>query len=244
MSDTPSGAEPAVTPEWPPLTPLDRRVLGVLVEKQKTSKTADAYPMTLNSLTTGCNQKSNREPVMELSEEEVEETLLALNRRILVNKVQGGRVEKWRHLLYDQWRVSQVEMAVLAELLLRGPQTEGDLRGRASRMNDIPDLDALRALLAALQARNLVVYLTPGGRGAVVSHGFHTPEELAAERTKHGGGGTVAEFTPRAEAPRPASPALEIRLNEAFDEIARLKERVARLEARVPGEGSSGDVRS
>ncbi len=233
MSDAPSPEPAPAPPTWEPLSPFDRRVLGVLVEKQKTSKTADAYPMTLNSLTTGCNQKSNREPVMELNEEEVEETLLALNKRILVNKVQGGRVEKWRHLLYDQWKVNQVEMAVLAELLLRGPQTEGDLRGRASRMNDVPDLDALRALLASLQARNLVVYLTPGGRGAVVSHGFHTPEELAAERVKHGGGGTVVEFIPRVEPARPTSPTLEARLAEAFDEIARLKERVARLEARA-----------
>lgn len=232
MSDAPVSAEPVVNPEWPPLSPLDRRVLGVLVEKQKTSKTADAYPMTLNSLTTGCNQKSNREPVMELSEDEVEETLLALNKRVLVNKVQGGRVEKWRHLLYDQWKVSQVEMAVLAELLLRGPQTEGDLRGRASRMNDIADLDTLRVLLAGLQARNLVVYLTPGGRGAVVTHGFHTPEELATERAKHGGGAGTVDFPPRVEAPRPTvTPGLETRLNEAFDEIARLRERVARLEA-------------
>lgn len=235
MSDAPSPAavEPVPT-TWEPLSPLDRRVLGVLVEKQKTSKTADAYPMTLNSLTTGCNQKSNREPVMELGEDEVEETLLSLNRRVLVNKVQGGRVEKWRHLLYDQWKVSQVEMAVLAELLLRGPQTEGDLRGRASRMNDIADLDTLRVLLAGLQARNLVVYLTPGGRGAVVTHGFHTADELAAERAKHGGGGAAVEFTPRVEPARPTvTPGLEARLAEAFDEIARLKERVARLESRA-----------
>jgi uncharacterized protein YceH (UPF0502 family) len=227
VSDTPS-PEAATPPTWEPLSPLERRVLGVLIEKQKTSKTSDAYPMTLNSLTTGCNQKSNREPVTELNDDEVEETLLALNKRVLVNKVQGGRVEKWRHLLYDLWKVSQVEMAVLAELLLRGPQTEGDLRSRASRMNDIPDLETLRELLNGLKGRNFVVYLTPSGRGAVVTHGFHTPEELAQEKARHGGGGDVVRTEPARSV---SSPALEARLTEALEQIAELKERVTRLEA-------------
>lgn len=232
MADTPSPV-PA-PPAGEPLSAVERRVLGVLIEKQKTSKTSDAYPMTVNSLTTGCNQKSNRDPVMELNEDEVEETLLGLSRRALANKVQGGRVEKWRHLLYDQWKVSQVEMAVLAELLLRGPQTEGDLRGRASRMNDVADLDVLRDLLAALESRQFVVYLTPRGRGAVVTHGFHPPQELEVLRQVHaGGGGTEPprEYTPRAAAPA----GLEAKLDEAFAEIARLKERVAALEARAGG---------
>ena len=230
-SNLETAAAPVQPMTWDPLTPLERRVLGVLIEKQKTSKTSDAYPMTLNSLTTGCNQKSNREPVMELSDEEVEETLLALNKRILVNKVQGGRVEKWRHLLYDLWKVSQVEMAILAELLLRGPQTEGDLRGRASRMNDIPDLETLRVLLSGLAARNLVVYVTPGGRGAVVTHGFHPAVELEQERKRHGGSVGVSEVV-RSEPVRTShNPALEARLAEALEQIVELKERVARLEA-------------
>lgn len=244
MSDAlPPPAEPETPPPppppvWEPLPPRERRVLGVLIEKQKTA--GDTYPMTINAIVTGSNQKSNREPVMSLDDDEVEEALLDLNRKVLVNRVQGGRVEKWRHLLYDLWKVNKVEMAVVAELLLRGPQTEGDLRGRASRMDDIADLDTLRTLLRDLVRRNFVVYLTPGGRGAVVTHGFHTADELAAERAKHGGGGDVSARS-AGESPtvaRSASDgqraALETKLAEAVAEIEKLKGRVAALEAKAP----------
>lgn len=228
-------APPPPPPVWEPLGPLERRVLGVLIEKQKTGG-GDTYPMTINALVTGSNQKSNRDPVMSLDEDEVEEALLELNRKVLVNRVQGGRVEKWRHLLYDFWKVSKVEMAIIAELLLRGPQTEGDLRSRASRMDDIADLDTLRNLLRDLVRRNFVLYLTPGGRGAVVTHGFHTPEELVAERAKHGGSGGGEVFARTASEGRPADVRpradLEMKLAEAFAEIEKLKERVAALEAK------------
>lgn len=227
---------PPPPPTWEPLAPLERRVLGVLIEKQKTGS-GDTYPMTVNALVTGSNQKSNRDPVMSLDEDEIEETLLELNRKVLVNRVQGGRVEKWRHLLYDLWKVSKVEMAILAELLLRGPQSEGDLRGRASRMDDIADLDTLRSLLRELGRRNFVLYLTPPGRGAVVTHGFHTAEELAAERARHGGGGGGGETSspaPRAATP-PVTAALEAKLNDALAEIEKLKERVTTLEAKAGG---------
>ena len=208
-----------------PLSVLERRVLGVLVEKNKTSKTPDTYPMTLNSVTTGCNQKSNRDPVLELDEDEVEEALTDLMKKGLTIKQQGGRTDRWRHLLYDAWNPTKVELAILAELLLRGPQSEGDLRGRASRMDEIADLDTLRTLLKGLCERNLTVYLSPPGRGAMVTHGFHTPEEFASIR---GGQGPMAVEVPL---PR-VSGGLEGKLNEALVEIALLKERVAALEGR------------
>jgi uncharacterized protein YceH (UPF0502 family) len=193
--------------------------------------------MTINSLVTGSNQKSNRDPVVSLDDDEVEEVLLELNRKVLVNRVQGGRVEKWRHLLYDLWKVSKVEMAIIAELLLRGPQTEGELRTRASRMDDIADLDTLRNLLRDLERRNFVRYLTPGGRGAVVTHGFHMPEELAAERAKHGssGGGELSARSASEGRTTDVRPRvdLEAKLAEAFAEIEKLKERVAALEVVV-----------
>lgn len=219
---------PSPAPQsWSPLTATQRRVLGVLIEKQKTSKTADAYPMTLNSIVVGCNQKSNRDPVTELDEDEVEETLGELGRAGMVMRMTGGRADRFRHLLYEQWRVTKVELAVLAELLLRGSQTEGDLRGRASRMDDIPDLDALRGLLGPLAERKLVVYLSePNRRGTVVTHGFWPADELERERAKHAGGGAV-ESDP---APRSGG-----RLDEVLAELAALKERVARLEARLDG---------
>ncbi len=203
---------------WQPIPPHERRVLGVLIEKQKTSKTADAYPMTLNSIVVGCNQKSNRDPVYDLDDDAVEEALDALQKKGVVVKMTGSRADRWRHQLYELWRVTKVEMAVLAELLLRGPQSEGDLRGRASRMEEVADLDELRAMLKTLAERKLVVYVTgAGGRGAVVTHGFHAADELAA---------AAAHPAHRPEAaPAPAGGALEARL-------AALEARVAALEAR------------
>src|SRR5262249_14942459 len=136
-------AAPVAAPSaaWPVLSFHERRVLGVLVEKAKT--TPDIYPLSLNALVTGCNQKSNREPVLNLSDAEVEEALANCQKKGLVVKITGGRVERWRHTLYESWHVDKVELAILAELLLRGPQTEGELRARASRMESIADLDAL-----------------------------------------------------------------------------------------------------
>src|SRR5207302_953110 len=99
--------------------------------KQKTSKTADTYPLSLNSLTTGCNQKSNRDPVMSVSDDEVAEVLPSLQERGLAAKITGGRVDRWKHLLYEKWNISAAEMAVLAELLLRGPQRR-KFRSRAA----------------------------------------------------------------------------------------------------------------
>ena len=116
MSDEPTPAE--TPPVLPVLSLPERRVLGVLVEKAKT--TPDAYPLSLNALVTGCNQKSNREPVLNLSDLDVEDALTDAQKKGLVLKVtglSGSRVERWRHNLYDSWRVNKVELAVLAELL-------------------------------------------------------------------------------------------------------------------------------
>ena len=161
---------------WPVLNIVERRVLGVLVEKQKTTET---YPLTLNSIVTACNQKSNRDPLLDLKDDAVEEGLRSSQQKGLVMQVISGRVDKWKHKLYEAWNASSVELAVLAELLLRGPQTEGELRGRASRMDDIRDVDHLREILKPLTERKLVIYLGPEGRrGTVLTHGFHDPHEL------------------------------------------------------------------
>jgi uncharacterized protein YceH (UPF0502 family) len=206
---------------WEPLTPLQRRILGVLVEKQKTSKTADTYPLSLNALTTGCNQKSNRDPVLDLSEDDVAEALPALQQAGLASKITGGRVDRWKHLLYEKWNVNAAEMAVLAELLLRGPQTVGDLRGRADRMSPIASLDELQAILKPLAERNLIVYFTdPERRGAMLTHGFHLPEELAAARATAGSGASF-EASPRTSAP-PA----DSKMNSLVKDVEMLKETV------------------
>ena len=217
------------------LSLVERRVLGVLAEKQKT--TPDSYPMTLNALVTGCNQKSNRDPILNLSNDDVEEGLLAAQQKGLAIRLTGsGRVEKWRHNLYDSWHVDKVEMAVLTELLLRGPQTEGELRGRASRMESIDDLDALRAKLKPMAERGLVVYLTPEGRrGTVLTHGFHAPDELERLRVRHAGAPLDEEprHTPAASAETAPGEieALKQTLATLQTELAAVKEELRQLKA-------------
>jgi hypothetical protein len=231
-AEVPSSVPPQPA-EWPVLSLIERRVLGVLVEKAKT--TPDVYPLSLNSLVTGCNQKSNRDPVLDLADHEVEEALGALQKKGLVIKVTGGRVERWRHCLYEAWRVDKVELAVLGELLLRGPQTEGELRSRASRMEPIADLDALRIVLKPLTERRLVVYLTAEGRrGTVLTHGMHAPDEVDKLRSRHRSEveepRAAAVTAPAADRP-PSS--LEARLAQMGTEIAQLRDLVAQLQATV-----------
>ena len=179
---------------WVPLTPRERRVLGVLVEKAKT--TPEYYPMTTAALVSGCNQKSNRDPVTNYDADFVEETLHGLRKKGATVMIEGsGRVVRWKHTLYDWLKVTKVELAVIAELLLRGPQTEGDLRTRASRMEPLPDLPALQAVLESLAAKDLVLYLSPRGvkRGVVVTHNLYPPEELAKVRQSFAQAGAMAE---------------------------------------------------
>ncbi|MFO0950871.1 MAG: YceH family protein [Isosphaeraceae bacterium] len=181
MSTAP--ADPAAPRTWVPLKPRERRVLGVLVEKAKT--TPDVYPMTIAALVTGCNQKTNRDPITNYDADDVEDILQDLRRKGAAVMVEaGGRVVRWKHTLYDWLKVNKVELAVVAELLLRGAQTEGDLRARASRMEPLADLTVLQSILESLSARDLVVYLTPPGtrRGVVVTHGLYPPDELEKVR--------------------------------------------------------------
>jgi uncharacterized protein len=173
---------------WVPLKSRERRVLGVMVEKAKT--TPEYYPMTVAAIVAACNQKSNRDPVTNYDQDDVEETLHGLRKKGAVILIEGsGRVAKWKHTLYDWLKVTKVELAVMAELLLRGPQTEGDLRARANRMEPLADLPALQAILDALTQRLLVVCLSPPGqkRGVFVTHGLYPPEELEKVRAAFAG---------------------------------------------------------
>ncbi len=165
------------TPTWSPLNAKQRRVLGVLMEKSKT--TPDAYPMTFAGLTTGCNQKTNRAPITNFTTDQVEKIVDELRVIGALTIVQGnGRVDKVRHYAYQWLGLSKTEAAVMTELLLRGEQTVGELRTRASRMEPIADLAALNALIDALVSRNLMVLLTPAGRGQLVSHNLYPEWEL------------------------------------------------------------------
>lgn len=165
------------------LSLIERRVFGVLIEKAKT--TPSAYPLTLNAIITACNQKSNRDPVMQLDEPAVETALETLRRVGAVGIIQGaGRVDKFRHYAYEWLGVDKLELSVLCELLLRGPQTEGELRSHVSRMESIPDLPALRTVLDSLESKGLLRRLTPPGRGHTVTHSFHPPRELERIQTQ------------------------------------------------------------
>jgi uncharacterized protein YceH (UPF0502 family) len=188
MSDltaSPPPSEPSS--KWHALPAIDRRVFGVLIEKGKT--TPDQYPMSLNALAAGCNQKSNRYPQMELDQEDVLKALDRLRMLGAVAEVQGGgRVPRYRHFAYEWLGVNKVELAVMAELLLRGSQTEGDLRGRAARMEPIADVAALRPVLESLVSKRLVVSLTAPGRGHMVTHNLYEPQEMEKQRALAGGG--------------------------------------------------------
>lgn len=223
-------------PIAPPVLSLhERRVLGVLVEKQKT--TPDVYPLSPNALLTACNQKSNRDPLLNLTDLDVEEALVSCQKKGLVMKITGGRVERWRHTLYDTWRVSKIEMAVLAELLLRGPQTEGELRGRVSRMEPIEDLDKLRAVCQPLAERKFVVYLTPEGRrGTMLTHGFQEAKDVERLKTMHFASADSAEQELSARATRPTAerpPPPDDRRDESLGQIAALQAALAELQGQV-----------
>ena len=225
-----------LTPEtWPGLTLNERRVLGVLVEKAKT--TPDAYPLTLHGLITGSNQKSNRDPVLALTDADVEEALETLKKLGYAQQIMGsGRADKFRHALYDALRVDKVQLAILGELLLRGGQTEGELRTRASRMEPIDDLDALRSQLRILSQRGLVVYLTPEGRrGTIITHGLYPAEEL--EQLKERSHLGAATETAAAVAPRDARPAsdYELRLQNLESAMTELRALVKSLEIAIAG---------
>jgi uncharacterized protein YceH (UPF0502 family) len=228
----PSASQPTTKPRWQPLEALERRVLGVLVEKAKT--TPENYPLSLNALKSGCNQKNNRAPLMQVEEDQVAAALESLRRVGAVAEIQGsGRVDKYRHLAYEWMGVEKVELAVMAELLLRGAQTVGELRGRAARMEPIKDLADLRPVLDALVAKGLIAFLTPEGRGAIVTHALYQDRELDKVRRE------AAMLQPTDE-PREREPAAVIARPQPVVsaaapragvdlELARLREEVATL---------------
>jgi uncharacterized protein YceH (UPF0502 family) len=225
--------------KWQPLERSERRVVGVLVEKAKT--TPDNYPLTLNSLLNGANQKSNRFPQMQLDEEHVYDALEKLRKLGAAAEVQGdGRAPKFRHLLYDWLGVDKFELAVMAELLLRGAQTVGELRGRAARMEKIAGMTELQPILASLSAKGLLLYLTPPGRGCIVTHALYQEQELAKLRAEHGNTAVPAPVSHEAAATRaePTQPTsdphqLEQLRTEVSALRAELHEKTETLQAQI-----------
>ena len=223
---------PPVEKSWVPLNHRERRVLGVLVEKAKT--TPEYYPLTIAALVTGCNQKSNRDPITNYDADDVEEVLQGLRKKGAVVMVEaGGRVVRWKHTLYDWLKVTKVELAVMAELLLRGAQTEGDLRSRATRMEPLPDLPSLQAVLESLAAKDLIVHLSPPGvrRGVVVTHNLYPPDELEREKARQAAAPVVED-----EPGRPArTPSIRLEAGPQVspDELATIRGELAALRDQV-----------
>lgn len=218
------------------LTPGESRVLGVLVEKAFT--TPEQYPLSLNAVVAGANQKSNRHPVLAMTDDEAFDALEALRAKGLVVRVEAGggsRVLRFRHNATDALRVRAGELAVLAELLLRGPQTQGELRGRAARMTPMESLDVVRDMIRALREREepLVRDLppSPGSRAEryvqLLCPDLHPLEE--------------GEGSPNASAPQRDAPAsfvqreggLSQRVEALEAEVATLRSALRRLAASI-----------
>ena len=163
------------------LTPLEARVLGCLLEKQLS--TPDVYPLSLNALTNACNQSSNRAPVMAVAEAEAEAAVASLVEQGLAERW-PGRAMKYAHLAKQAWHLAEQEAAILAELLLRGPQTPGELRTNSKRMYAFTDLAEIEAALGSLMEAEppLLVRLAkaPGAREARVAHLLSGPVDAAA----------------------------------------------------------------
>lgn len=212
------------------LTPHEARIIGCLIEKQIT--TPDQYPLSLNALVNACNQKSNRDPVLDLDEGTVQRTLDALAKKHFVVEKSGfgSRVPKYQHRFcnteYGTLKLDEQELAVTCELLLRGPQTPGELRTRAGRMATFADVDQVEATLTRLAVREgFVVRLArePGRRDSRFAHllsGQVAGAAGAQSAVEGGGQGSAAHDGPPPEVTFPAS------LNEG---------RLAKLEAEVEG---------
>lgn len=208
------------------LSPIEERVLGCLIEKEMS--TPDYYPLTLNALVAACNQKNNRNPVMELDTATVEKTLyeLRMEHRLAVEvSASGSRTMKYRHNFADHWSFSLSQMAVICELLLRGPQTPGDLRAHCARLHSLADSAEVEQILERLKNNEegcFVVQLPrqPGKRERRWAHLF---------------GGSDPEIPD--EEPEPMAPTTEMqtgrsrleRIQTLEDEVTDLKQELADL---------------
>ncbi|NYF92115.1 YceH family protein [Tunturiibacter empetritectus] len=233
------------------LDPIQLRVLGALIEKEIT--TPENYPLSLNALVNACNQRSSREPVMELTEEEVRQALHGLEDLALTNPVRESRVPKYEHRIRTVLNLRRDETAVVCLLLLRGPQTPGELRSRAERLYTFDDLAAVQSTLERLAARPttdestpekaspLVTVLPrqPGSREARYAHLLGAPPDLTAY---------PAERVERAQTGSSTAQRvihLEAEVANLYAAIQTLTSRISHLEASLDSQaeasGSGGD---
>jgi uncharacterized protein YceH (UPF0502 family) len=208
-----------MTSTLPLLSLLETRVLGVLVEKEHT--VADTYPLSLNSLTSGCNQKSNRDPVIEATEAEVQAALDALKARTMVIESSGARVARYSHNIGRVLRIPDQAVALLAALMLRGAQTSAELRTGTERLHRFADISSVEAFLDELAAR------AQEQGGALVKKLARRPGEREA-RWMHCLSGPPVDVSAPVGAADPSAPA-----DVSVAEIAALRAHVGRLEDEV-----------
>jgi uncharacterized protein YceH (UPF0502 family) len=215
----------------PDLSPLEARILGVLVEKEKT--TPDTYPLTLNSLAAGCNQKTSRDPVMSVSESEIQGALEELRGRLLVMETYGasGRVLRYAHNFGKCYGVPAGSVALLAVLMLRGAQTVSELRANCERLYRFDDASSVEGYLEELATRTA---------GALVLKLSKQPGERE-HRWVHllCGAVIVAESAVRPNVGGGDNAALEERLTRLEQEVADLRVELAQLAAGIAGNKSA-----
>ena len=217
----------------PELTPEELRILGALIEKGIT--TPDYYPMTLNALTAACNQKSNRDPVLEYGEKTVVRALDSLREKGLARVVSGPdmRVPKYYHRFTEVREFSAPDVAVLCELMLRGPQTPGELRSRGSRMHPFESLAEVEAVLQSLMERPagaavLRLPRQPGFKESRFAHLLGAPPVIE-EPSTDGPDRAGDSGGPRPEAARLAAAAEDERLERLEAAVAGIVEEIASL---------------
>ena len=227
-----------------PLDAIEIRVLGALMEKEQT--TPDQYPLTINGVIAACNQKSNRDPVMKLTETQVVEALDRLREDVLTWRTEGVRVERWQHSLDRRWQLTSASKAIMCMLMLRGPQTAGELKTRCQRMHPFESKEAVEEVLQDLEQGfdALVRDLgrRPGQRDNRWTHivaaegATEASAELAVEPPASAPPAFAATpVTPSPAAPSgPSGPTPVERLDKLEAEVAQLKgERLDQLEAEV-----------
>ena len=213
------------------LTAAEIRVLGCLLEKQRT--TPDVYPLSLNSLRLACNQSTNRDPVVEYDEATVRDALHRLERRGFTRLASGSRAAKYRHLLAEALPMNSAEQAVVCVLMLRGPQTPGELKQRGERMHSFADLAAVHATLDQLIERELVARLErrPGHKEERYAQLLQAEEEEHSQASAHETGAAEPGYAHERIAEQRPAPAFAA--SEGPSELDALRERVERLEREV-----------
>ncbi|MEA2156489.1 MAG: uncharacterized protein QOE11_2629 [Solirubrobacteraceae bacterium] len=212
------------------LTPAEIRVLGCLLEKQRT--TPDTYPLSMNALRAACNQSTNRDPVVAYDESTIRDAITRLHRRrwARLSSGAGSRTSKYRHLLDESLTSAPDELAVLCVLMLRGPQTPGELKGRTERLHPFADLAAVHETLERLIDRDLVAQLhrRPGQKEERYAH------RLDDDDAPEGAGAAAVPPAPVAAAPVVRAPGRPMPVAPEREHVELpLDQRVARLEAEV-----------